>query len=239
MAQQMKAGVTATKVQTDEPPFVPGAKRIEVVLKPLPGEEQFLPPAAPVTPLPPLERIPTVPPLEAERPLIFDVETTGIMPFDSRIICITVVDPMMPDEIITFVDENEEVMIKDFINYLNTHDHTQLVGYNVSFDYRFIFAKCMAYRIKCEKLVGMNLYDLMQVMKQVKTEYVFTLNKPGTLDQWTEYFFGEKEPLSTEEQLKAWKEGRISDIVESSRKGVELTLLLWALIEYVEGRLHE
>ena len=233
MTEPIKASIETRIVETTEQPFIPGGKRIELVLQPLPEEEPFTPPTAPVPELP-IEEFPGelfLPP--EKKSLVLDIETTGIMPFNSRIICISAMDVNNPMDIKQFHDLDEEKMVREFINYFDQNNFTEIIGYNVAFDYRFIFAKMMRYGIRSAKFVGADLYDLMQVMKQVKTQYVFNQNKAGHLHEWVEYFFGMQIAHTPQDILKAWKDKRIDYILDVNKKDVEATYRLWYLVNYV------
>ena len=259
MAEQMKASIKAEKIRTDEPAFKPsrtyeeavgmtkeqiteevekaGEKRIEFVLKPKRGEEDFYPELARMFEIErALAMVKTLPPTAPKR-VVIDIETTGPFPWDSRIICIVAVAIDRPDQYVVFQNEDEETMIKEFINWFESEGFNEIIGFNISFDYRFIWSRLLRYRIPSASFVNARLYDLMQSMKQVKHEFVFTMNKPGTLEQWVEYLFGERKVMTYEEILKAWKERRIGDIIAHCKHDVELELMLWVLIKFVEGEI--
>ena len=230
MTNGLAGEVTYEKVLTTEETWKPGARKIEVVLQPIYGEGIYYPWIYPYGPIP---EIPEIVP----RSVVIDIETTGPEPYDSRIITIGVVDIRNPENIISFTNEDEELMVKEFIAWFELNGFDEIIGYNVSFDYRFIFAKLLRYRLPSKAFMDADLYDVMQMMKQAKMAFVFGYNKPGTLEQWAAYLFGEKKILTFEEILIAWEEERIYDIIKHNKHDVELCLMLWALIKYVQGEI--
>jgi len=229
MAEQIQSAITYERVRTKEPTWKPPEKRVEVVLYPKPGEEPFYPPSAPK----PIE----VPSPFEEPAVILNVETTGLMPFESRLISIAAVDVRTPENIIDFTGENEEKILKDFFAWFSLNAFEKVIGYNVSFDYRFLFTKAMKYGIKVPEFYKAKLSDVMQMMQQVKEGYVYGYNKAGKLDEWTMYFFEMKSPLTFEQVLKAWRDKELDKIAEHNRTKVEQTILLYALIKYAAGEL--
>lgn len=232
--QDMTATVKTSVVETDEEVFRPGEKTIEVVLQPEPEDEPYYPPYEPYEPLPPFPDLPFIELLPPARFLCVDIETTGANPWESRIICISCRDVEPEAKIVTFSDPDEKVMLQQFITWFRDTGFTDIIGYNVSFDHRFIYAKCLRYLMPFKEWVQANLFDLMNIMKQVKREFVFGYNKPGSLGDWAAFLFGEKKLMTIDELLKAWKDKRIEDIIKHNQKDVELIYHLWLVVNYVE-----
>jgi len=228
MAEQITGKLEYRVVETEEAAFKPGAKAVEVVMKPKAGEEIYWPPAAPFEPLPP------APP---KRSAVINIETTGLMPFDSRIINIAVIDLREPESVVHFFDADESKLVTEFIKWFDASGINELIGFNISFDYRFIFAKMLRYRIVSTQFIDADLYDIMQILKQVKAEFVFGFNKPGTLNEWADYLLDMRPPISQAEVLKAWEEERYKDIEQYNKWKVEATSLLYVLIKYISGEI--
>lgn len=229
----VEGSIKAEKVQTDEPTFKPGQKTITAVLTPVEEDEPYI---APITPYVPFT--PTF--ITDKRSCILDIESTGLYPWDSKLICTGVLDVetvTVPDDIakntIVFQDQEEALQVKAAIDWLTANGITEFIGYNVAFDYRFIFTKCMRYGLKCPAFVHAQLYDVMQVMEQVKQAFVYGNNRAGSMGQWQEYLFGTTKLLDYEGILKAYKEGRIDVIVEYNKQDIKTIYDMWALINFV------
>jgi len=124
-------------------------------------------------------------------------------------------------------------MVKRFLDLYVNGGYRELVGYNVSFDFRFIVAKCMFYNLFCKELIGTGLYDLMQVMKQVKQAFVFGSNKAGKLSDWSEYFFNFPKEITDAEMWKAYAEGNLGIVMSFAENQVRRTMMLYHLFNYV------
>lgn len=217
-------------VESEEEPFVPTGVAIVKEMKPKAGESGFFPPAGPYVGVPPTATPAGITIPEELFPCVVDIETTGINPWDSRIVCIGAVDPAEPDDIKVFFDLDEAKVLRDFIDWFNSKAFNQIVGYNVGFDLRFIFAKCMQYRIQCGQFANADLFDIMQVMQQVKQKFVYGRQKPGRLDVWAQLLLGEKKLGTGEDVLKWFEKKKYSKIIKYSKKDVEIELKLYALI---------
>jgi len=237
MPEELLPTIRAVAVRTKERAFQPGERVLRFVLEPLPGEHPYFPTEL----LYPEVRLPELLPISLQPPaiksLILDIETTGIMPFNSRIICIGCLDLTTPEEPIIFYDEDETKLLREFLDFFTLNGYTQIIGYNVAFDYRFIFTKAMRFRLSCKEFHDATLLDLCQVLKQVKLEFVFNFNRPGKLSEWSEYLLNRRKQLTLQEVLKAWEEKRIQDILLHNRNAILLIRDIYLLYLVAKGDL--
>lgn len=243
MAEEMQAGISVEWIETDEKPFIPEkTTTIFAELEPLEAEQTTY-----YTPawtdfyqsyvLPPPVKYTEVPEFEAPKgELIINIETTAVKPWESRLICIGVMDPNIgAPEALNFIRESEQATIDDFIEWFEQSGYTTLIGYNVSFDFRFIFAVCQKYRRTARNFVAADLVDLMQIQKQVREEYVFGYNPTGTLEDWSTYLFGTV-PYAKQEQVWKWfKVGNVDEIVNFNTDKLTKAYFLWVLGKVVSG----
>jgi len=239
MADQPTGTIKKTAVETTEEPFIPGTQIISAVLQPVPEEDPYYPPEAPFDPLPPFTLFPSEIEKVPTKSVIIDIETTGSNPWDSRITVIGALDINRPGDPQFFYGKDEKVIVEKFMKWFDENGFNEIIGYNVSFDHRFIFSRMLRYMIPSGAFSWANLYDLMSVMKQVQMAFVYGFNKPGSLGEWGKYLFNLDKTLTFEEILKAWEDGRINDIIEHNARDLELTYLLWVDVQYVmeSGRL--
>lgn len=161
---------------------------------------------------------------------VLDIETESLDPKEGRIICIGIKD-IDSDKSIVFHHEDEKQLLKDFLEYFHYKGFDEIIGYNILFDIRFIFGKCLKYGLTSNSFFSTKHTDLMHIMKSVKP--VWSMNKPGTLNEWSEFLFGAgKFPLS-ESVKEKFEKGKISEIIEYNKRDVELTCLLWKRIQKV------
>jgi len=211
--------------------------------------EPYIPPivSTPITEVPPYDYSnlwpepapfepiePTTPPVEKE--LLVNIETTDVMPTEGRIYSIAFLDLSSPlAEIQIAVSDDEETLIRGFLEMFEAGMYKRIVGYNVAFDYRYIFAKMMKYRVASKAWKNAELRDIMQIMKQVKEEFVFNFNKPGTLDEWGKALLGKGKYGSQELMLRKYIQGDFDYVRAFQNRQIELTRDLYNLIRFCIG----
>ena len=243
MAGELQAGITVEWLQTDEEPFRPGATtEIFATLEPVAADNSTY-----YTPdwidfyntsiLPSPVDYEALPKYQAEaRELIINIETTGALPWESKLVVIGVLDPNALEPMaINFINDSELATIDEFLAFFEQSPYTTLVAYNVAFDYRFIYAVCQKYRKEARKWLQAELYDLMQQQEQVKNQFVPGFNKSGTLEEWSTYLFG-SQPYAEQAQVFKWiKEGNTEEIVNFNSDKLAKCYGLWVLNKVVEG----
>lgn len=161
---------------------------------------------------------------------VIDIETTGLHPTEGRIICIGCKD-IRTGRIIVFYDEDERQMLIDFLDYFHKSGFKEIIGYNVLFDIRFIFGRCLKYDLESNGFFKARHTDLMQIMKSVKP--VWSMNRPGTLDEWTEFVFGSGKIKLPDSVSDLFEQGKITQIMEYNKRDVEITSKLWDRVRRV------
>lgn len=215
------------------------------VIQPLEPTPTLKPIVAPPTPEPPREvynpyllpgfdreRVPSAPAPE-EKPLVIDIETTGFKPWESRLICIGIKDPTKPDDDpIVILDENEPLMIEWLFKYIKTEGFNALIGYNIAFDFRYLFTRAMLYRIPCEEFHNMKLHDVMQVLGQVKEAFIYKPPVNTNMQTWSKLLLGMEKTLTTQQLFDAYKKGEWDKVMQYNGTDVEICTQLWNLIEF-------
>ena len=176
----------------------------------------------------------------ATKELVINCETTGALPWESRLILIGVMDPNeLEPQVLTFYQETEEATITEFVEWLNGTTYDTLVSFNVAFDYRFLYVLMQRYRLLCPIWPKMDLVDMMTQQKQVKQAFVPGYNKEGTLEQWSTYLLG-TQPYAPQAQVYTWlKEGNIDEIVNFNADKITKTYFLFTLGRLTAGTLQE
>lgn len=161
---------------------------------------------------------------------VIDIETESLDPKEGRIICIGAKD-IDSGRTEIFHNEDESKLLEDFLNYYHDNNFGEIIGYNILFDFRFIFARCLKYGIKSNGFFKSIITDLMHIMKSVRNLYSY--NKAGTLDEWSCFLFDSGKIHLDDKIGELYSQGKISEIVEYNRKDVELTFKLWERIQEV------
>ena len=175
-----------------------------------------------------------------DKTLILDIETTGADPTKSRLICIGCLDASnLQDPTQVFIGATEIEMIEPFMAYFLEKGFTKIVGYNLSFDLRFLFALYCRYRVVFPELFAAEVEDLMQRMEQIHYSFVYGRNKAGSLEDWAYYFFGMRKTMGIEEMWKAWEAGDAKTVAEYNTNDLVMTTSLYFLTRYTLAEIPE
>ena len=82
---------------------------------------------------------------------------------------------------------------------------------------------------------NIELRDVMQIMKQVKEEFVFGFNKPGSLDAWGKMILGKGKYGSQELMLRKYIQGDFDYVKAFQDRQIELTRDLYSLARFVSS----
>ena len=219
----LESTVTIDQVEEAGTIFVPSKNReIVAVLEP-----------APISAFAALPRF-TVP----KKSLVIDIETTGADPTESRIITIGYLDPS-PEAVEPkfFLEPTEKETVQAFINFYEAGGYTEIIGYNVDFDFRFIFVECQKYRIQAPNFMKSDLYDLMQVERTGQPAFVSTVNKRNKLAEWSELLLGLEKTGTFEELIEAWEKGDLEFIIDHVLTDIVLTYGIWVLDQFVRANI--
>ena len=151
--------------------------------------------------------IPSFRPFEApeKKRLVINIETTGLRPWKHRIIAIGLQDPLVPNELPTVIMlDSEEEMIKQLFQFIQSGNYTELIGYGLSFDYRFIYIKALKFGLGLKEWVNMALFDTMQLAAQVKMSFVYKAQQPPSLSALADYLWGFPKPFTDAQMIQHW-----------------------------------
>lgn len=165
----------------------------------------------------------------ATRKCVLDIETEALHPVDGGIICIGIMD-VDTGKILVFYDTDEEQMLRDFVDYFSKKGFQEIIGYNVLFDIRYIFARLLKYNINSLGMFRVIFTDLMSIMKSVRS--IWSMNRPGTLQEWSAFLFGEGKLVITS-VADLYQQGLIDRLLAYNKRDVEITYCLWKRITEV------
>ena len=161
---------------------------------------------------------------------ILDIETTSFQPWSGRIICIGIKDACNGD-VQVFYDDDEESLLMQFFRYVNKKQYGEIIGFNLAFDMRFIFARCLLYKIQSYGFFDTVQTDLMMILKNVKKG--FNYNQPGTLNDWATALLGRRKLFDNTQVPELYDHDRIQDLIEYNQNDLELTYELWGWVQIV------
>jgi len=173
-----------------------------------------------------------------EKRFVIDIETTGLDPTRSRIICVVIKDVREPAvEPLVIFDEDEEKLVKKLAKWFKDVKPTHLIGWNISFDLQHILIKLMAYRVQCKEFFEFKIYDIMDVLRRGTELRIYSLMKPSRLGKLAKYLLDQKRLLNYRQIMYAFKRKRFDIIIEHCKLDCEFTYLIWALLMYVQEKL--
>jgi len=174
--------------------------------------------------------------MHGTRKCVIDIETTSFHPFQGRIICVGIKD-IQTGELFIFQHDHEETMIIEFIKYFNERNFTEVIGFNVSFDIRFIVGKCLHYKIPANGFISANQVDLMEILNNYKR--LNSTYRWGTLDEWSRFLLGKGKLFKSDTIPRLYAERRLAEILAYNRNDVQITFEIWQLINSViDGESH-
>ena len=227
MTDGLGTSITVERYVGTEKAFDPEAVKVQFELKKI--EKYLLPQEID------LSEKPTARPYD-KKGVMLNIETTGLFPWEWQMFSIAVLDMEMPEDAPqVWVHEDEETLVRNFMAWYEAQDFEEIWGYNVNFDVRGLMAACMRYRIQAPKFMATKSHDVMDLMQKGTEDYVTTLNKRGTLDQWGIYLLGRGKIVPQEDVFEWWENRELEKIVEFNANQVLLTYELWLLYQFTTG----
>jgi predicted PolB exonuclease-like 3'-5' exonuclease len=152
---------------------------------------------------------------------IYDLETSGLEPFEHRILCISMIDVETKEEK-TFSGEDEQKFLQEFWEFVKGAE--QLIGYNNhNFDFPFLITRTLFYGVKVDKHI--NQVDLRKESNGFWTSYKQKVK--GKLSDWAEKF-GMKVCTNNGNEMPAmYAQGNWNGICEHCIEDVRITFELY------------
>lgn len=235
--EEVLAEIKIEKAPPGTVPFIPGAgERIVIEFEPepyvrsepVPGLESLWPQTPRYDLLPDL----VIP----GDPWVMDIETTGLKPHESRIICIGL--KSLKDryrEPIQMMDMDEEKILVEFRRWMKALNPSQLVGWGLGFDYKFIFRKLATWRIECKELQETKFYDLADVYRRGTEHYTWTMQKMDKLADVSITLLDREKMFQHGETLEAWLAKDYEGILAHNLNDIEIIADLWLLAQHAMG----
>lgn len=184
-----------------------------------------------------LVKLPEKPMIDApkEKELLINIETTDAKPWKGRIFSIAWTDLSDPNgETQVIADDDEEGILKAFMEVFELGNYEKLVGFKLSFDYRFIHNKLMLYRMPSKKWLDIELKDVKQILDQVKEKFVYFPDRTGKLDDYGKELLGKGKLVPQETLLRRYLAGDLDFVEVFQLRQIKLTRDLYNLTRFVE-----
>ncbi len=185
--------------------------------------------AAPSFKLQPRPAVPTT----MEKEVLINIETTDAKPWKGKIFSIAWLDLSMPEsEPQVIVDNDEQGILKAFIEIFEQTGFTKIWGFKTIFDYRYIFNKLMLYRMQSKAFFDADLGDVKQLMDQVKEAFVYFPDKTGKLDDYGKELLGIGKYGAQDALLRRYIAGDFEYVERFNLQQIQVTKGLYDLFRF-------
>lgn len=160
-----------------------------------------------------------------KKQIIFDCETTGLDPMDSRVVCISI-NEIGTEQIKTFIDINEKKVLEDF--WAEVGNDSELIGFNSDgFDIPFIVKRCLINKVR------MNSFKNTDLRKSVNGFwYSYNGRSKGTLSDWAKILGMKIETDAGSAVPLLFVEGKYDEIKMHCEEDIKITKKLYELCEF-------
>jgi len=132
--------------------------------------------------------------------VIIDTETTGVEPWNDRVLVVGLWDISEPEsQIASFWGLDEQKVITDAVAWLNAKNPTILVSYNFGFDERHLLSRAMFYQLQMPWWEACHHQDMMDILKRGVLSGPGSSQSPGSVEQWETYFWDTKKIYTIEQ----------------------------------------
>lgn len=160
--------------------------------------------------------------------IVIDVETTGLNPFEDRLTAIGIRPPVKDGKTEVLLDINEKKMLREFWELFKGKTSGTLIGFNIAFDWKFIFLRSLKYRIPVRYFsFESNRFRLIDIRKVLNPEP----NARGRLKDYAK-LFGINDPDDSvgSEMPLLWERKDFDAIKFHCKNDVELTYEVWDVL---------
>jgi len=160
-----------------------------------------------------------------QKNIIFDLETTGLDPLDSRIVCVSI-NEIGTNEIRTFIDIDEKKVLTDF--WETVGKNSKLIGFNSEgFDIPFLIKRSLINKIK------INSFKSEDIRKTVNGFwYSYNSRSKGTLGDWAKILGMAVETDAGSAVPLLFAENKFDEIKMHCEEDIKITKKLYELCEF-------
>lgn len=190
---------------------------------------------------------PTIPKVAysiGKKVLSLDVETTGLNPWDYKLIVCSVWDLDEPkSSMVTFASWDEEQLCKDMFDYISNKEPDVILAFNAKFECRCFVTRSMLYHIRAPWIWSVEWHDMMAILEGGWKNGLTGTMPAGSEENWLKFFFNEEKPFTIEECFEGIRQGRLDEMIIRNRTCVQGQGDMYQLFMYcqsqVEGQIPE
>jgi len=168
--------------------------------------------------------------------LSLDVETTGLNPWDYKLIVCSVWDLDEPkSNMITFASWDEEQLCYDLFEYIAKKEPDVILAFNAKFECRCFITRAMLYHIQAPWIWSVEWHDMLTMLEGGWKNGLTGTMPAGTEENWLKFFFNETKPYTIDECFEGIRQGRLDEMIIRNRTCVQGQGDMYQLIMYCQS----
>ena len=168
-----------------------------------------------------------------QKVLSLDVETTGLNPWEYKLIVCSVWDLDEPKgQMKTFAGWDEEKLTQELFAYIAEKKPEIILAFNAKFECRCFVTRAMQFHIKAPWIWSVEWHDMMTMLEGGWKNGLSGTMPSGTEENWLDYFFGEKKPYNMDECFEGVREGSLERMIIRNRTCVQGQGDMYQLYQY-------
>ena len=183
---------------------------------------------------------PTIPKVAytiGKKVLSLDVETTGLNPWDYKVIVCSVWDLDEPkSSMVTFASWDEEQLCKDMFDYIEKKEPDVILAFNAKFECRCFVTRAMLYHIRAPWIWSVEWHDMMAMLEGGWKNGLTGTMPAGSEENWLKFFFNEEKPFTIEECFEGIRKGRLDEMIIRNRTCVQGQGDMYQLFMYCQSQ---
>ena len=185
-----------------------------------------------------VSKTPSIPKVQVtfgKKVLSLDVETTGLNPWDYKMIVCSVWDLDIPKgQMRTFAGWDEEKVVRDLFAYIESLEPDVILAFNAKFECRCFITRAMLYHIHAPWIWTSEWHDMLTILEGGWKNGLTGTMPAGSEENWLKFFFNETKPFTIEECFEGIREGRLDEMIIRNRSGVQGQGDMYQLLMYCQ-----
>ena len=168
-----------------------------------------------------------------QKVLSLDVETTGLNPWEYKMIVCSVWDLDEPKGAMkTFAGWDEEKLTTELFAYIAEKKPEVILAFNAKFECRCFVTRAMQFHLKAPWIWSVEWHDMLTMLEGGWKNGLSGTMPSGTEENWLDYFFGEKKPYNMDECFEGVREGSLERMIIRNRTCVQGQGDMYQLYQY-------
>ena len=185
-----------------------------------------------------VSKTPSIPKVQVtfgKKVLSLDVETTGLNPWDYKMIVCSVWDLDIPKgQMRTFAGWDEEKVVRDLFAYIESLEPDVILAFNAKFECRCFITRAMLYHIHAPWIWTSEWHDMLTILEGGWKNGLTGTMPAGSEENWLKFFFNETKPFTIEECFEGIREGRLDEMIIRNRTCVQGQGDMYQLLMYCQ-----